>query len=259
MSTTAAYISRKCFLRELVPIETKRGLIAVDTQFLTSSALQLCAAIHAVGNRPVAAVITHPHPDHFNGTSEVDREWPGLPIYSTQATLGRHSSDQGRQAGGLNGALWSPLPRKMILPNSVVSAGAPLMIDGSALVRDDLDPGESADMTMIHLPRNKQLVASDLLHNSVHPWLAEGRTASWRSQTQSVRSRNMKASEVYAGPTPGLPGEREHSTHQPHSSPDRLPGALTGLALVARSLACGATPRQRRGAYHRPCGSTCRG
>jgi glyoxylase-like metal-dependent hydrolase (beta-lactamase superfamily II) len=64
-------------------IETESGLVLVDTQFLTSSARHLCDAIRAHGKPLLAVFITHPHPDHFNGTAEIVHEWPGLPIYAT--------------------------------------------------------------------------------------------------------------------------------------------------------------------------------
>jgi glyoxylase-like metal-dependent hydrolase (beta-lactamase superfamily II) len=180
-------------------IETKSGLVLVDTQFLTSSARQLCDAIRAHGKPLLAVFITHPHPDHFNGTAEIAHGWPGLPIYATQATIDVIRTTQAEKR-----AAWTPVygddyPQETVLPNTVVVPGQPIFVDGLELRVDDLGEGESADITVIHLPQSGQLIASDLLYHRVHPWLAEGRTKQWLSQLEIVRDRYSTATSIFAG------------------------------------------------------------
>jgi glyoxylase-like metal-dependent hydrolase (beta-lactamase superfamily II) len=170
-------------------IETTRGLVLVDTQFLTSSARRLRDAIRTHGKQLLAVVITHPHPDHFNGTAEIAHEWPGLPIYATKATI-----DVIRATEADKRAAWTPVygdhyPDQTVLPNTVVMPGQAVVVDGLELRIDDLGEGESADITVIPLPNSNQLIASDLLYHRVHPWLAEGRTKQWLSQLEIVRER----------------------------------------------------------------------
>jgi len=180
-------------------IETESGLVLVDTQFLISSARHLCEAIRAHGKPLLAVFITHPHPDHFNGTAEIAREWPGLLIYATQETI-----DVIRATQADKRAAWTPVygddyPQETVLPNTVVVPGQPIFVDGLELRVDDLGEGESADITVIHLPQSDQLIASDLLYHRVHPWLAEGRTKQWLSQLEIVRGRYSTATGVFAG------------------------------------------------------------
>jgi glyoxylase-like metal-dependent hydrolase (beta-lactamase superfamily II) len=191
--------AESAFLVNSFIIETERGLVLVDTQFLTSSARLLCDAIRAHGKPLLAVFITHPHPDHFNGTAEIAREWPGLPIYAT-----RETSDVIRATAADKRAAWTPVygddyPQETVLPNRVVVPGQPVWIDGLELRVDDLGAGESADITVIHLPQSDQLIASDLLYHRVHPWLAEGRTAQWLEQLDVVRHRYSTATTVFAG------------------------------------------------------------
>jgi glyoxylase-like metal-dependent hydrolase (beta-lactamase superfamily II) len=180
-------------------IETTRGLVLVDTQFLSSTARQLCSAIRAHGKPLLAAFITHPHPDHFNGTAEIAREWPGMPIYATQTTI-----DVMRATEADKRAAWTPVygddyPQQTLLPDTVVVPRQAIFVDGLELRVDDLGEGESADITVIHLPKSNQLIASDLLYHRVHPWLAEGRTKQWLSQLEIVRERYATATAVFAG------------------------------------------------------------
>jgi glyoxylase-like metal-dependent hydrolase (beta-lactamase superfamily II) len=200
MSTVQVFSSAEsAFFVNSFIIETARGLVLVDTQFLTSSAQQLRDAIRARGKPLLAVVITHPHPDHFNGTAEIASEWPGLPIYATQTTL-----DVIRATEADKRAAWTPVygedyPQQTALPNTVVVPGEAVFVDGLELRIDDLGEGESADITVIHLPDSNQLIASDLLYHKVHPWLAEGRTKQWLRQLEIVRERYATATAVFAG------------------------------------------------------------
>jgi glyoxylase-like metal-dependent hydrolase (beta-lactamase superfamily II) len=140
-----------------------------------------------------------PHPDHFNGTAEIAHEWPGLPIYATQPTI-----DVIRATEADKRAAWTPVygddyPAQTVLPNTVVMPGQAVVVDGLELHIDDLEEGESADITVIHLPKSNQLIASDLLYHRVHPWLAEGRTKQWLSQLEIVRESYATATAVFAG------------------------------------------------------------
>jgi glyoxylase-like metal-dependent hydrolase (beta-lactamase superfamily II) len=180
-------------------IETTRGLVLVDTQFLTSSARQLRDVIRAHEKPLLAIVITHPHPDHFNGTVEIANEWPGMPIYATKATINVIGATEADKR-----AAWTPVygddyPKQTVLPNTVVMPGEAILVDGVELRIDDLGEGESADITVVHLPQSNQLIASDLLYHRVHPWLAEGRTKQWLSQLELVRERYATVTTVFAG------------------------------------------------------------
>ncbi len=183
-------------------IETTNGLALVDTQFLNSSARQLRDAIRARGKPLLGIFITHPHPDHFNGAAEIVRDWPGVPIYATQATI-----DVIRSTEADKRAAWTPVygedyPKVTAIPDTVALPGQRIGIDGLELYVDDLGEGESADITVVHLPQSGALIASDLLYHGVHPWLAEGRTAQWLAQLETVRSRYADVSVVYAGHGP---------------------------------------------------------
>ncbi|CAB3799921.1 MBL fold metallo-hydrolase [Pararobbsia alpina] len=187
------------FLVNSFIIETRHGLVLVDTQFLRSSALQLRDTIRAHDKPLLAIFITHPHPDHFNGTAEIARDWPGLPIYATQSTIDMIRATQAEKY-----AEWTPVygtdyPPRTVAPNTAVVAGQSIFVDGLELRVDDLGEGESADINVIHLPQSEQLIASDLLYHRVHPWLAEGRTQQWLNQLELVRQRYLNATVVFPG------------------------------------------------------------
>jgi glyoxylase-like metal-dependent hydrolase (beta-lactamase superfamily II) len=202
----------QAFLVNSFIIETDSGLVLVDTQFLTSSARALVLAIRERGKPLLGVVITHPHPDHFNGASEIQQHWPGVPIYATQSTIDIIRTTEARKR-----LAWTPVygddyPPHTALPTHPVSAGEVIVIDGLELVLDDLGAGESEDITVVYLPQTRALIVSDLVYHRVHPWLAEGRTRQWLQQIAAVHSRYASAHAVYAGH--GQPGTMELLSEQ---------------------------------------------
>jgi glyoxylase-like metal-dependent hydrolase (beta-lactamase superfamily II) len=180
-------------------VESEDALVLVDTQFLTSSARELCAAIRSHTKQLKAVVITHPHPDHFNGLAEVLRNWPDLPVYATQVTIDVIKATEAEKR-----AAWTPVygddyPQQTAFPNIAVKPDQTIEVGGIKLVVDDLGEGESADITVVYFPQSNDLIASDLLYNRVHPWLAEGRTKQWIKQIDSVIEKYRDALSVFAG------------------------------------------------------------
>ena len=90
-------------------------------------------------------------------------------------------------------------PISTLLPTNIVKSGESLLIDGVNLVIDDLGAGEASDITVIYLPEDHQLIASDLVYYRVHPWLMEGRSQQWLEQLDLVRERYKDVVQVFNG------------------------------------------------------------
>lgn len=182
-------------------IETENGVIVIDTQFLVSQALKLQAEVKKLDKPILAIIITHPHPDHFNGTS-ILCESLDIPIYSTQATLEEIKAIEAPKREFWKQSYGDDYPDSTRLPNRVIKSKEALVIDGMKLLVDDLGAGESSDITVIYLPDEKILIASDLLYHKAHPWLAESRSQAWIEQIEYVKTTYADAEIVYAGHGP---------------------------------------------------------
>lgn len=187
------------FLVNSFLIETLKGVILVDTQFLVSEARKLKEAIQKINKPLLGIIITHPHPDHFNGTVVIAEGINDLPIYATQATLHGIKASEASKRNFWTKTYGSDYPQSTTFPNQIVESNEPLMIDGLEIVIDDLGAGESSDITVIYLPQTKTLIASDLVYNKVHPWLAESRSQAWLEQIQVVKAKYKDAQTVFAG------------------------------------------------------------
>src|SRR2546430_732298 len=63
-------------------VEGKRGLVAIDSALTVSDGKALRARVDALGKPLVAILLTHGHPDHYNGVSYLI-EGRRVPVYAT--------------------------------------------------------------------------------------------------------------------------------------------------------------------------------
>jgi glyoxylase-like metal-dependent hydrolase (beta-lactamase superfamily II) len=185
-------------------IETATAVIVVDTQFLVSTAQALGARLDALGKPLAAIIITHPHPDHYNGLPVLLRNRAPVPVYANQATIAGIKATQAEKR-----AAWTPVygadyPAEDGLPDHTIGPDQTLDIAGTPLRLIDIGPGECADNSIIHIPEADALIASDLIYNGAHPWLAEHRTSPWLRQLDDVQRRFGHIPNIYAGH--GQPG-----------------------------------------------------
>ncbi len=76
-------------------IESKNGVVVVDTQRQFSEAKNVLKVVENI-NKPILGVIfTHPHPDHINGAGALLNGTINVPIYSTQSTYNVLKNDTG--------------------------------------------------------------------------------------------------------------------------------------------------------------------
>src|SRR5215469_5748848 len=65
-------------------VEGRRGLVAIDSALTVSDAKSLRAKVDALGKPLLAVLLTHGHPDHYNGVAYLV-EGRTVPVYATTA------------------------------------------------------------------------------------------------------------------------------------------------------------------------------
>jgi glyoxylase-like metal-dependent hydrolase (beta-lactamase superfamily II) len=203
LPASAAEISRfvsseKAFAVNSWLVPTRTGIVVIDTQFTVPAADQLLDAVKHTGRPLEAIIITHPHPDHFNGTCGLLR-LTKVPVYATQATIaGVHASAEAKRAQ------WKPAygadyPDSTCAPDHALGIGASWVIDGVTFEARDYGPGEALTESIVLAPALHAAFVGDLIYNRVHPWLAEGRSVQWLAQLDRLQKQIPADWTVYPG------------------------------------------------------------
>ena len=203
LPAAAAEISRltsseKAFAVNSWLVPTRTGIVVIDTQFTVPEAEQLLDAVKRTERPLQAIIITHPHPDHFNGTCRLLR-FAKVPVYATQATIeGVNATAEAKRAQ------WKPAygadyPDFTCVPDHALVIGASWVIDGVTFEARDYGPGEALTESIVLAPSLHAAFVGDLIYNRVHPWLAEGRSVQWLAQLDRLQKEIPTDWTLYPG------------------------------------------------------------
>lgn len=187
-------------------LESAKNIVLVDTHFLYSSIDVMCNFAASFGKCLQGIFLTHPHPDHFNGVDRVCERFGSVPVFSS-----RETAEAMQAMATAKVATWAPkygddYPTKFRYPNEIIASGSTLRLGDIEILPLNIGAGESCDLTVLGLSDDR-LIASDLVYNRCHPWLAEGRSGEWLRQIDLVQNEFPGIRQVFAGHGPA--GGRE--------------------------------------------------
>jgi glyoxylase-like metal-dependent hydrolase (beta-lactamase superfamily II) len=191
-------------------IESKNGVVVVDTQRQFSEAKNVLKEVENIHKPIVGVIFTHHHPDHVNGAAALLNGTANVPIYATQSTFNVLKND----TGGYIALSKQLLPhneysKQVVLPNRIVSSGENITIDGITYHFDDLGIGEADDMMVIYLPLQKLMFTGDIINNHMHPFFTgaispESRShiSQWIKQIEYLQQKYPDAKILFPGHGP---------------------------------------------------------
>ena len=123
-------------------VEAEAGVVVVDTNLLVSDIDALRARLRALNKPLLAILVTHPHPDHFNGVFALvqDKEVPVYAAASVARVIEEIAEAKREQWSPAYGAEW---PAKTYYPNSLLADRAEVRFGELNFTVRELGPGES--------------------------------------------------------------------------------------------------------------------
>jgi glyoxylase-like metal-dependent hydrolase (beta-lactamase superfamily II) len=161
-------------------VDTGDGIAVVDTGLLRSDARALRARLDALRAPLRAVLLTHPHPDHVNGTAELLRG-ADVPVHATPAVA---AAIEGSAAA--KRAQWGPVygdewPATVVVPTDLVPDGGSVVVGAVTFTVHDHGPAESDADSVWTATGDGPGVAfvGDLAFSGTHAYLADGHTGRW--------------------------------------------------------------------------------
>ncbi len=163
-------------------VESDDGVVAIDGSLLVSDARAFRARLDALHKPLLAVLVTHGHPDHFNGVVELVRGQGDVPIYATpegKAVIDEVAEPKRAQWSPTYGDEW---PTETAYPNATLDDGETLTIGALRIHAHELGPCESASEALFVVEGEDAAPVAftgDLFYNAHHSYNADGFTAAW--------------------------------------------------------------------------------
>jgi glyoxylase-like metal-dependent hydrolase (beta-lactamase superfamily II) len=182
-------------------VEAESGVVVVDTSLLVSDIGALCARLRALRKPLLAILVTHPHPDHFNGVAALVQDQE-VPVYAA-ATVGKVIE----QIAEAKREQWSPVygpewPAQTYYPDVLLADGDRVQLAELTFTVREMGPAEShADSYFLLAADGRPPVAfvGDLAFHGTHPYTADGHSASWLAALDLLAGELAGVGTLYPG------------------------------------------------------------
>lgn len=186
------------FWANSVIIEGSHEVMLVDAQLTKTNAEKVLKAIKAT-NKPLSIIyITHEHADHFLGLEVFKEAYPGVRILANSNVVDRINKVYQEKVDKWKGLLGPDAA------SHVVAIGKYdddfIQFENSRIeILKDLQ-GDTDANTMLWLPRQKTLIAGDVVFNDLHVYTAETDAAARKRWLDSLKTiRDLKPAAVIPG------------------------------------------------------------
>ncbi|NUP07657.1 MAG: MBL fold metallo-hydrolase [Polyangiaceae bacterium] len=184
-------------------VETPEGVVAIDSALTVSDAKKLREKLDSLKKPLLAVLLTHGHPDHYNGVTALVEGRPDTPIYSTAEVAKVIAADDAKKE-----ALWKPMfkeqwPDKRTFPNHEIASGTKLDLGGLSFTVFAVGPGEShADSYWVLDADRRYVFVGDVVLHGVHAYVSDGHTTPWLETLARLRRELDGAGVLYPGHGP---------------------------------------------------------
>jgi glyoxylase-like metal-dependent hydrolase (beta-lactamase superfamily II) len=201
-------------------VETRSSVVAVDSTLTETDSTNLRSALDALGKPLVAVLVTHPHPDHVAGITNLvaglsPRIIATKPVVDLMKVL---EEPKRAQWTPVFGAEWV---QRWTYPSTVAESGERFEFDGVTFSVLDIGPGGDSDANSVWFIESPARTAflSDLVFNGPHSYVADGHLLAWLANLTRIESLCEGMAIVFPG-------------HGPAEAPAPLFSAQRGYLLT---------------------------
>ena len=188
------------FLTNAFLVETSGSVVAVDAMMTVSDARDLRRHVDNLGKPLRAVLITHGHPDHYNGVGELLKGLGKIPVVATESvarTMRRIDDAKEIQWRPVFGEEW---PKERVFPDLFVIDRDTLLFDGVPFTVRELGPGESScDLFWTVGGPSRVAFAGDVVFGRVHSFMNDGHTSDWLASLDILEKELNGVEILYAG------------------------------------------------------------
>jgi glyoxylase-like metal-dependent hydrolase (beta-lactamase superfamily II) len=147
--------------------------LLVDPPFTRTQIRSVGDWVERSGRRLAYIYATHGHGDHWFGTGELARRFPGVTIYAAEGTIEVMRQQAGPSREQLFDRIFpGQIPESPVLAEPVPARG--FRLEGNLVVAVETGHTDTDKTTVLHVPSIGLVVAGDVAYNGVHQYILEG-------------------------------------------------------------------------------------
>lgn len=147
--------------------------VLVDPPFTRTQIQAVGDWVERSGRRLAYIYATHGHGDHWFGTGELARRFPGVTSYATEGTIEvmRRQVDPSREQL-FDRIFPGQIPETPVLAEPIPAQG--FRLEGNPVVAVETGHTDTDKTSVLHVPSIGLVVAGDVAYNGVHQYILEG-------------------------------------------------------------------------------------
>ncbi len=147
-----------------VLVEGPTSLVLFDAQLLIPYATEVAEYAASLGKPLERIVVSHTHADHWSGLQTVKDRFPGVPVFALGSVRDFIATTGDAVLANRAATPFGPLmAQAAVVPDEVLPVGA-VTIDGVEYEFEEFADGEADHQLVARLPRQRTLLAFDLVY-----------------------------------------------------------------------------------------------
>jgi glyoxylase-like metal-dependent hydrolase (beta-lactamase superfamily II) len=215
-------------------ISGDQDAVLVDPPFLSEHIQEVGDWVERSGKRLIAIYATHGHGDHWFGTGELVKRFPGAVAYATPGTI----EIMHQQAGAGREQLWDRIFPGQIPLTPVLAVPVPadgILLEGELLKVVETGHTDTDQTTVLQVQSIGLVVAGDVAYNGIHQYIVEGGGGGFEAWIAALdQVAKLEPTAVVAG----------HKNRELPDDPIILAQTKQYLQDVTRLLAEAPTPQE---------------